>query len=124
MNGPYAGRTGRAHADDGGRMARALRASGLPALWADRYPALAEPPARARAAAHVVGALKRLPVSYRFGFEVGLRGVGLGLRVAAARRLAPAAGYDRLARLPGFGRLLTVVDALALYGGLDGEPDT
>ncbi|KAA6214955.1 hypothetical protein CP973_38765 [Streptomyces albofaciens JCM 4342] len=105
-----------AHLVDGGRMARALRASGLPALWAARYPALADPLAGARAAAHVSGSLGRLPVLYRVGAEVALRAAGL------VTRPVPAAKCDRLARVPGFGRLLAVTDSLALYGGLDGEP--
>ncbi|MGW7554466.1 hypothetical protein [Streptomyces rimosus] len=103
------------HLVDGGRMARALRASGLPALWADRYPALADPLAGARAAAHVSGSLGRLPVAYRVGAEVALRTSGLVLAMCSATHTA----YDRL---PGFGRLLAVTDSLALYGGLDGEP--
>ncbi|WP_030679099.1 hypothetical protein [Streptomyces rimosus] len=102
------------HLVDGGRMARALRASGLPALWAARYPALAEPLVSARAAAHVSGSLRRLPVVYRVGAEVALRAVGV------AGRTVPA---SRCVRLPGFARLLAVTDSLALYGGLDGEPD-
>ncbi|KWT58065.1 hypothetical protein ADL21_31335 [Streptomyces albus subsp. albus] len=105
------------HLVDGGRMARALRASGLPALWADRYPALADPLVGARAAAHVSGSLGRLPVAYRIAAEVALRAAGLAIRPL------PATKRDRLARLPGFGRLLAVTDSLALYGGLDGEPD-
>ncbi|MEV5593907.1 hypothetical protein [Streptomyces sp. NPDC052496] len=101
-------------------MARALRASGLPRLWAARYPALAEPLVRARAAAHVSGSLARMPAPYRCAAEVALRAG----RLALAGCPVPATGYDRLARLPGFGRLLAVTDSLALYGGLDGEPDT
>ncbi|MFH8345120.1 hypothetical protein [Streptomyces sp. NPDC018045] len=101
-------------------MARALRASRLPGLWAARHPALAEPLAGARAAEHVSGSLERLPALYRIGAEAALR---LSGAVSAGRAVSPA-GYDRLARLPGFGRFLAVIDALALYGGLDGEPDT
>lgn len=109
-----------ARARHGSRMARALCASGLPRLWAARYPALAGPLASARAAAHVSGSLERLPRPYRVGAEVALRVAGL----VPARSSAPAAGYDRLARLPGFGRFLAVTDALALYGALDGAPDS
>ncbi|GCD36118.1 hypothetical protein OEIGOIKO_03873 [Streptomyces chrestomyceticus JCM 4735] len=115
-----------AHAEKGSRMARALRASGLPRRWAARYPALAGPRASARAAAHVSGTLERLPRSYRFGAEIALRIAGLALRGAGpapAGSSAPA-GHDRLARIPGFGRFLDLVDALALYGALDGERDT
>ncbi|WP_238783574.1 hypothetical protein [Streptomyces monomycini] len=100
-------------------MARALRASGLPHLWAARYPALAGPLAGARAAAHVSGSLERLPRPYRVGAEVALRVAGL----VPVPSSGPTAAYDRLARLPGFGRFLAVTDALALYGALDGARD-
>ncbi|MFK8848057.1 hypothetical protein [Streptomyces sp. Ac-502] len=108
-----------AYPGGGGRMARALRASGLPRLWAARYPALAGPLAGARAAAHVSGSLERLPRPYRVGAEVALRVAGL----VPARGSAPTTVYNRLTRLPGFGRFLAVTDALALYGALDGAPD-
>ncbi|MEU2794071.1 hypothetical protein [Streptomyces sp. NPDC007100] len=110
--------------DRSGRVGRALRASGLPALWAARYPALADPQVGARAGEHVSGSLGALPGTYRLAAIVGLRVAGLALRVTAAGRPGSAAGYDRLARLPFAARLLAVTDSLALYGGLDGGPDT
>ncbi|OKH99726.1 hypothetical protein A6A06_21835 [Streptomyces sp. CB02923] len=116
MNGPQT--------DGGGAAGRALRASGLPALWAARYPALAGPKAQARAAAHVCGSLEALPGPYRLGAIAVLRTAGLALRITAARRSRPAAGCDRLLRVPGFSRILTITDSLALYGGLDGERNT
>ncbi|MFH9420079.1 hypothetical protein [Streptomyces sp. NPDC017529] len=110
--------------DRSDRVGRALRASGLPALWAARYPALADARAGARASEHVCGSLGALPGAYRLAAIVALRVIGLALRVTAPRRSGPAAGYDRLARLPFAARFLAVTDSLALYGGLDGEPDT
>jgi hypothetical protein len=102
-----------------------VRASSLPEVWALRYPAL-EGPATVAAVSHVAGAVGAMAAPYRCGFGALLRLLPVAFRLVTGRpaRSAPPEvllrGFTRLGRLPGVTRALRVLDALALYGGLDG----
>jgi hypothetical protein len=102
-----------------------VRASRLPEVWALRYPAL-EGPATVAAISHVAGAVGAMAVPYRLGFGALLRLLPVALLLvtgSSAHSASPDVllrGVTRLGRLPGVTRVLRVLDALALYGGLDG----
>ena len=106
--------------------ARALRRSGLPQMWAVRYPALRGPAASSAAVAHVVGAVNTMAPPYRIGVGVLLHMLPTAFMLATGHRARSATpevlerGVTRLSRLPGVAPVLRVLDVLALYGGLDG----
>jgi hypothetical protein len=103
----------------------AVRASRLPAVWALRYPAL-QGAATVAAASHVAGAVGAMATPYRLGFGAFLRLLPVAFLLVTGRSARTASpevllrGFARLGRLPGVTRVLRVLDALALYGGLDG----
>lgn len=106
-----------------------LAASGLPAMWAARHPALRRPETLARATAHVCGSLRAQPRPARLAVRWALGCVPLVFRLATGRSPGHAdaahlrRGADRMGRLPGLALLLRAAESLALYGGLDGEGD-
>lgn len=102
-----------------------VRASSLPEVWALRYPALAGP-AIVAAVNHVAGAVSAMAAPHRFGFGAFLRLLPVAFLLVTGRPAGSAPpdvllrGFARLGRLPGFSQVLRVLEALALYGGLDG----
>ena len=103
----------------------AIRGSRLPKVWALRYPAL-EGPATVAATSHVADAVGAMAGPYRLGFGVFLRLLPVAFLLVTGRPAGVASpevllrGFTRLGRLPGVTRMLRVLEALALYGGLDG----
>jgi hypothetical protein len=102
-----------------------VRASSLPKVWALRYPAL-KGPATVAAVSHVADAVGAMAAPYRLGFSALLRLLPVAFLLVTGRPAHSAPpdvllrGFTRLARLPGVTRALRMLDALALYGGLDG----
>lgn len=121
-----AGETGR---DRGAVTPGVLRVSGLPQVWALRYPALRYPGASAAATAHVIDSLNTMASPCRLGFGLLLRLLPAAFMLVTGHRIRSAnpevlqRGIARLGLLPGVARLLRIFDALALYGGLDGVAD-
>lgn len=104
----------------------ALLRSGLPRLWAARFPRFRDEAVRAAAVEHVAGTLGTLSLPYRLAMKLLLGLVPVAFAVLTRRRLGTAgpeqlvAGAHRLARVPVFAELFRATDTLAWYGGLDG----
>lgn len=102
-----------------------LRRSGLPRLWAARFPRFRDDAVRAAAVEHVAGTLGTLSFPYQLAMKLLLGLVPVTFAVLTRRRLGAAGwellatGAHRLARVPAFAELFRITDTLAWYGGLD-----
>ncbi|MFE9421324.1 hypothetical protein ACFYNO_00015 [Kitasatospora sp. NPDC006697] len=112
------------------RLHRALLASGLPGVWPCEYEALRTRDAQQRGVRHAARSLARMPAGYRWGVTAALRLLPTAFWALTRHQLAgtngPALrqGLARLRRTPGYAEVLRAVTALALFGALDGTPNS